>query len=85
MGNYICLCNLQLVRGQQVCLAYSTKRKTLTGNILFYEDQIAPLTFTHQKTAFSDQPLLEKQSQLLSLTFAITQNNTNELSRAVLI
>lgn len=35
--------------------------------------------------AFSNQSLLEKQSQLLSLTFAVTQNNCNELSRAALI
>lgn len=26
MGNYICLCNLKLVRGQQVRLVYSTHR-----------------------------------------------------------
>lgn len=63
MGNYICLCNLQLVRGQQVCLAYSTHRKTPTRNILYYEDQVAPLAFTHipEKQRFSTNHQLEKK------------------------
>lgn len=38
-----------------------------------------------RKQHFLTNDQLEKQSQLLSLAFAKTQNNCNELSRAVLI
>lgn len=83
MGNYICLCNLQLKRGQQVCLPYSTHRKTPTGNILCHEHQVAPLTFAHILEMSIFQPIIsQKESQLLSLTFAKPQNNCNELSSA---
>lgn len=77
MGNYICLCNLQLVRGQQVCLAYSTQRKTLTGNILFYEAQVAPLTFTHIPENGIFQPITAGKTESTPLTYIC--NNPEQL------
>lgn len=83
MGNYICLGNLQLVRGQQVCLAYTER---LQKEIFCFMKTKLPhsLLLTHQKTAFSNQSSAGK-TEPAPLAFAKLQNNCNELSRAALI
>jgi len=86
MSNYICLRNLQLGRGQQVCLAYSTCRKTPTGNTLHFEDHVTQLTFTYVPENGIFQPIIswKKKANISPLCLHL-QKLSNKLSRDALI
>lgn len=85
MGNYICLCNLQLVRGQQVCLAQYTQ-KDLSTKYPVIQRQSCPTHFyllTGKKDIF--QPTIGWRDKAESSQVYLQTPRTTAMSSAELL